>query len=98
METALLNCTVEEVIQLLKIMLRKEGYEIEKIDLNRTHVLAYRDGKWYRNRQQVLFRISSLEDTCTRIDVTAVTEGKPVGETEEGIEEKIVSRIYQYMQ
>ena len=59
METALLNCSVSEVIQLLKNLLRKQGYEIEKIDLHETIVLAYRDGKWFSQRQQVFFQISS---------------------------------------
>ena len=42
METALLNCSVEEVIQLLKGLLKKQGYEIKAIDLDETIVLAYR--------------------------------------------------------
>src|SRR5690349_3879061 len=99
METALLNCSVDEVIQLLKGLLRKEGYEIEKIDLRETIVLAYRNGKWFSSKQQVLFKISSLDSSSTRIDVTATIEGRNGSrEAEEVLEEKIVSSIYQFKQ
>ncbi len=99
METALLNCSVREVIQLLKGLLRKQGYEIEKIDLNETIVLAYRDGKWFSQKQHVLFQISSLDDRRTRVDVTATIEGnKKSVIAEELLEEKIVSSIYHFNQ
>ncbi len=97
METALLNCSVPEVIQLLKNLLKKQGYEIEKIDLKGTIVLAYRNGKWFRQPQHVLFRISSLDKGFTRVDVTATIDGKSkTEEAEEVIEEKIVSSIYHF--
>ena len=97
METALLNCSVHEVIQLLKGLLKKQGYEIEKIDLNETIVLAYRDGKWFSQKQHVLFQISSLDDQHTRVDVTATIEGnKKSVVAEELLEEKIVSSIYHF--
>jgi DNA replication protein DnaD len=99
METALLNCSVDEVIQLLKSLLKKQGYEIEKIDLQETIVLAYRNGKWFTQKQQVIFQISSLEPCFTRIDVTAKIEGRFGNkEAEEVLEEKLVSSIYHFMQ
>lgn len=99
METALLNCTVSEVIQLLKGLLKKQGYEIEKIDLQETIVLAYRNGKWFSSKQHVLFQISSLDSRSTRVDVTATIEGKNKSkEAEEVLEEKIVSSIYHFIQ
>ncbi len=97
METALLNCSVQEVIQLLKSLLKKEGYEIEKIDLNETIVLAYRDGKWFSQKQHVLFQISTMDDEHTRVDVTATIDSKTKSEeAEEVLEEKIVSNIYHF--
>lgn len=99
METALLNCTVEEVIQLLKDLLRKQGYEIEKIDLQETIVLAYRNGKWFSQKQKVLFEISDMHHHGTRVDVTATIEGKNKSkEAEELLEEKLVTSIYHFMQ
>ena len=99
METALLNCSVPEVIQLLKGLLKKQGYEIEKIDLSGTIVLAYRNGKWFRQPQHVLFEISSMDNCFTRVDITATIDGKNNSkEAEEVIEENIVSSIYHYRQ
>ena len=97
METALLNCSVEEVIQLLKGLLKKQGYEIKAIDLDETIVLAYRDGKWFSQKQTVLFEISTLDDAHTRVDVTAMIEGNEKSkEAEEVLEEKMVTSLYQF--
>lgn len=97
METALLNCSVEEVIQLLKGLLKKEGYEIEKIDLNETIVLAYKNGKWFSQKQHVVFEITSMDDRHTRVDVTATIDGKSKSDEDaEVLEEKIVSSIYHF--
>jgi hypothetical protein len=99
METALLNCSVSEVIQLLKKLLKKEGYEIENIDPHETIVLAYRSGKLFSKKKRVMFQISSPDGHLTRIDVTATIEGrKKSKEDEEALEEKIVSGIYYYIQ
>ena len=97
METALLNCSVSEVIQLLKMLLIKEGYEIENIDPQEMTVLAFRNGRWFSQKQHVMFQISSLDSKSTRIDVTANIEGWIKSkEAEEELEEKIVSTIYHY--
>jgi len=99
METALLNCSVSEVIQLLKKLLKKEGYQIENIDQQEMIVLAYRDGRWFSQTKHVMFQISSLDSKSTRIDVTATIEGKyNTREAEEELEEKIVSSIYHFKQ
>ena len=99
METAMLNCTVSEVIQLLKKLLKKEGYQIENIDPHETIVLAYRNGKWFSQKRQIMFQISSLDEKSTRIDVTATIEGwNKSKEAEVALEEKIVSTIYHYIQ
>ena|SRR6187549_944962 len=99
METALLNCSVSEVIQLLKELLKKEGYQIENIDPHETIVLAYRNGRWFSQKQQIIFHISKLDNRSTRIDVTATIEGgNRSKEAEEVLEEKIVSTIYHYIQ
>jgi len=99
METALLNCSVSEVIQLLKKLLKKEGYKIENIDSQEMVVLAYRDGRWFSQTKHVMFQISSLDINSTRIDVTATIEGMNNSkEAEEALEEKIVSSIYHFKQ
>ncbi|CAN5485594.1 hypothetical protein BH11BAC1_BH11BAC1_17470 [soil metagenome] len=99
METALLNCSVNEVIQLLKGLLKKQGYEIEEIDMHEIIVLAYRDGKWFSQKQHVLFQISSMDKQCTRVDVTATIDGsKKSNDAEEILEEKLVLGIYDFMQ
>ena len=98
METALLNYTVPQVIQLIKEMLTKQGYKIEQIDQERTIVLAYRDGKWFRSPWHVLFQISSIDNSFTRVDVTATIESRKKSKTDEEIlEEEIVSNIYEYV-
>jgi len=98
METCVLNCPVAEVIQLLKGLLKRQGYEIEKIDLTESVVLAFRNGKWFSQKQTVSFQISSIEANFTRVDVTATIDGKNKSrEAEEVLEEKIVSGIYDFI-
>jgi len=99
METALLNCSVNEVIKLLKGLLKKQGYEIEEIDMHEILVLAYHNGKWFSQKKHVLFQISSMDTKRTRIDVTASIEGSNKSEiAEEILEEKLVLGIYDLMQ
>jgi len=95
METALLKCSLTEVIRKLRDMLLQQGFLIENFDEQRKVVLAYQNGKWFRNPKHILFELSSIDNSITRIDITASIEGKKKSrEAEEVIEEKIVTVIY----
>lgn len=95
METALLRNTLSEVINKLKDLLLSQGFLIEKYDEQNKVVLAYKDGNWYRTPKHILFELSNMDSTVTRIDITASLEGKKKSrKAEEVIEELIVSIIY----
>jgi len=97
METALLKCSLADVINKLKEILLQQGFLIEKFDLKNKEVMAYQNGNWYRNPKHILFELSPVDNNLTRIDVTASLETKKKNrKAEEVIEEKIVSIIYNY--
>lgn len=96
METALLGCALPLVIQKLQEMLIRKGFRVQTLREQTTIIMAYQDGTWYRSPKQVVLELSPVEDSITRVDVTAIIDTKKKDpEAEEVIEEKIVSAIYQ---
>ncbi|HRH67262.1 MAG TPA: hypothetical protein PLU53_13245 [Bacteroidia bacterium] len=96
METALLGCALPLVIQKLQEMLIRKGFRIQTVREHTTIILAFQDGTWYRSPKQVVLELSPIEDSITRVDVTAIIEARkkdPIAE--EVMEENIVSAIYQ---
>lgn len=95
METALFKSSLSDVIEKLRKILVKQGFLIENFDDKNMVVIAFRNGNWYRTPRHILFELSSVENSLTRIDITAYLEGKKKSrQAEEVIEEKIVSVIY----
>ena len=96
METALFRSSMADVIRKLRETLIKQGFLIENFDEQNKVVMAYQNGNWYRTPKHILFELSSLDRSVTRIDVTASIESKKKKrrEAEEVIEEKIVSIMY----
>ena len=96
MDTALLGCALPLVIQKLTELLIRKGFRVQTVTSSTTVLLAYQDGNWFRSPKQVVFELSPVEETITRVDVTAIIETKKKDpQAEEIIEEKIVSEIYQ---
>ncbi len=95
METALFKSSLTEVIRKLKEILIRQGFMIRNFDEQNQVVMAYKDGNWYRTPKHILFELSSVDSSLTRIDITASIESKKKSrQAEEVIEEKIVTIIY----
>jgi hypothetical protein len=94
METALFKSSLTDVIRKLKEILIRQGFMIRNFD-EQNQVVAYKDGNWYRTPKHILFELSSVDSSLTRIDITASIESKKKSrQAEEVIEEKIVTIIY----
>lgn len=95
METALLGCALPIVFSRLQEMLIRKGFRVQAVHDSDPVILAYQDGTWYRSPKQVVLQLSRMDETVTRVDVTAIIEnGKIDPQAEEVIEEKLVSAIY----
>ena len=95
METALFKSPLTDVISKLREILINKGFLIENFDEQNRILMAFRNGNWYRTPRHILFELSTIENSLTRIDITAHIAGKKQSrEAEEVMEEKLVSIIY----
>ena len=95
METALFKSNFTDVISKLREILIKKRFLIKNFDEQNRLLMVFRSGNWYRTPKHILFELSSIDKSLTRIDITAHIDGKKRSrEAEEVMEEKIVSIIY----
>lgn len=91
METTFLGLALPNVLQKLKTILKKKGFQVQTMPTSNPVIIAYQRGNWLRKPKQLVLEISAVENELTRIDITAIVDKKDSDYLEETIECGFVS-------